>query len=184
MPIYTKKGDKGKTSLGSGIKIWKNEPRVEVYGTVDELNSVLGVVSAECRQINKGYSRFLNEILHQVQDDLFSIGAYLSNPANAELTKLLPQRTIVFEKYIDEMTEKLPELSNFILPGGGKIGAHLQVARTVSRRAERNLVTLARKAKINEDVLQYVNRLSDLFFTMSRYANFNEKVSEEIWKRR
>lgn len=184
MPIYTKKGDKGKTSLGSGIKVWKNSERVEAYGTVDELNSVLGVVSAESRLINKGYSKYLNEIIHQIQDDLFSIGSYLSNPANSELIGLLPQRTVVFEKYIDEMTEKLPELSNFILPGGGKVGAELQVARTVSRRAERMLVALSRKAVIHADVLQYINRLSDLFFTMSRYANHNEKVKEEIWKRR
>lgn len=184
MPIYTKKGDKGRTSLGSGIKVWKNSERVEAYGTIDELNSVLGVVSSECRLIDKGYAKYLNEILNQIQDDLFSIGSYLSNPANSVLIKHLAQRTIVFENYIDEMTEKLPELSNFILPGGGKVGAQLQVARTVSRRAERMLVALSRKAVINSDTLQYINRLSDLFFTMSRYANENEKIKEEIWKRR
>ncbi|MDO8269974.1 MAG: cob(I)yrinic acid a,c-diamide adenosyltransferase [Candidatus Levybacteria bacterium] len=184
MTIYTKKGDKGKTSLGSGVKVWKNSERVEAYGTIDELNSILGVVSSECVNIKKGYSSFLAEIIHQVQDDLFSIGSYLSNPANSNLIELLSQRTLVFEKYIDEMTEKMPELSNFILPGGGKVGALFQNARAVSRRCERNIVALSRKATINEDVLQYINRLSDLLFTMSRWANHNEKNKEIIWKRR
>jgi len=184
MPIYTKKGDKGKTSLGSGVKVWKNSERVEAYGSIDELNAVLGVVSARLTPIKKGYSKYLGEIINQIQDDLFSIGSYLSNPANANLISLLPQRTIVFENYIDEMTKDIPELSNFILPGGGEVGAQLQLARTVSRRSERNIVGLSRKAKINEDVLQYINRLSDLLFTMSRFSNHNEHISEVIWKRR
>lgn len=184
MPIYTKKGDKGRTSLGSGVKAWKDSARVEAYGTVDELNATLGVVSSEFLNSREGYARYLNEIVSQIQDDLFCIGSYLSNPANANLLDLLPQRTLVFEQYIDEMTEKMPELANFILPGGGKGGAQLQLARTVSRRAERRLVTLSKKAKINENVLQYINRLSDLLFTMSRYSNHNEHVSETIWKRR
>lgn len=184
MSIYTKKGDKGKTSLGSGIKVWKNSERVKAYGAVDELNALLGVVSSECFQINKGYAKYLNEIVSQIQDDLFCIGSYLSNPANANLLDLLSQRVAVFENYIDEMTEKMPVLSNFILPGGGKIGSLLQLARTVSRRAERAIVLLSRKSKISEVVLQYINRLSDLLFTMSRFSNYNEKVSEVIWKRR
>jgi cob(I)alamin adenosyltransferase len=184
MAIYTKKGDRGKTSLGSGVKVWKNSERVKSYGDVDELNALLGVVSSECLQINKGYAKFLNEIIMQIQDDLFCIGSYLSNPANANLIELLPQRTAVFEKYIDEMTEKMPELNNFILPGGGKIGALLQFSRAVCRHAERSVVELGRKSKVNENVLQYINRLSDLLFTMSRFSNYNEKVSEVIWKRR
>ncbi len=184
MAIYTKKGDKGRTSLGSGIKSWKDSDRVEAYGTVDELNSILGIVGAEFLDSKEGYARYLNEIISQIQDDLFCIGSYLSNPANANLVELLPQRTAVFENYIDEMTEKMPELSNFILPGGGVGGAYLQNARTVSRRAERRLVTLSKKSKINEGVLQYLNRLSDLLFTMSRYSNHNEHIAETIWKRR
>lgn len=184
MPIYTKKGDKGKTSLGSGLKVWKDSDRVGAYGAVDELNALLGVVSSECFQINEGYAKYLNEIIYQIQNDLFCIGSYLSNPANVNLIEELPRKTAVFENYIDEMTEKMPKLSNFILPGGGKIGALFQFARTVSRRAERAIVTLSRKNKVNEDVLQYINRLSDLLFTMSRFSNYNEKVSEVIWKRR
>lgn len=183
MPIYTKKGDKGLTSLGSGVKRWKDDVRVETYGTIDELNSILGVVSAELN-LKKAHSKYLLKILNQVQDDLFSIGSYLSNPANSDLIKHLSGRTTAFEKEIDEMTKSLPELSNFILPGGGRVGAFLQLARTVSRRCERKLVKLSKKEKINEDVLKYINRLSDLLFTMSRYANFYDKKKEIIWKRR
>ncbi len=183
MSIYTKKGDKGKTSLGSGVKKWKDDVRVDTYGTVDELNSLLGVVSSELNA-KKAPGRYLNNIILKIQDDLFSIGSYLSNPANSKLISHLSNNTLEFEKEIDGMTKILPELSNFILPGGGKAGALLQFARAVSRRCERKLVTLSKEEKINEDVLQYINRLSDLFFTMSRYANFKENIKETIWKRR
>ncbi len=184
MSIYTKKGDKGRTSLGSGVKVSKDSVRVSAYGTIDELNATLGVANSYCSELKKGYAKYLEEIGHQVQDDLFSIGSYLSNPANANLITELPQKTLVFEKYIDEMTEKMPELTNFILPIGTVLSSQLQVCRAVSRRAERSIVTLANKEKMNEAVLQYINRLSDLLFTMSRFANHNEHVSEVIWKRR
>ena len=184
MPIYTKKGDKGKTSLGIGVKVWKDDTRVEAYGIIDELNSVLGIVSAHLSQKKKKQTLYLNKILVLIQDDLFAIGSYLSNPANSNLITHLGNRVLQFEKYIDEMTNKMPELSNFILPGGGMAGSYLQNARTISRRAERNLVTLSKTATINESVLQYINRLSDLLFTMSRFANHSEKIKETIWKRR
>lgn len=183
MPIYTKKGDRGRTSLGSGVKRFKDDIRVDTYGTVDELNSILGVICSEIDK-KKSYGKYLLKILNQVQDDMFSIGSYLSNPANYDLVSHLSKNTLEFEKEIDEMTEELPELSNFILPGGGRVGALFQLARTVSRRCERRLVSLSKKEKINTDVLQYINRLSDLFFTMSRYSNFSEGKKETIWKRR
>lgn len=184
MPIYTKKGDKGRTSLGSGVKRWKDDIRVNAYGTVDELNSFLGVVKADLLDANKNYANYLIKIIEEIQDDLFSIGAYLSNPANSDLVKHLPERTSKFEKDIDHMTKSLPELTNFILPGGGKSGALFQYGRTVARRAERNLVSLIKKEKVNEDVVKYINRLSDLLFTMSRYTNYKERKKETIWKRR
>lgn len=183
MPIYTKKGDNGKTSLGSGVKKWKDDLRIETYGTIDELNSILGIVIAEIDSTKK-HGKYLLKILNQAQDDMFSIGSYLSNPANADLISHLSNKTMEFEKKIDEMTETLPELENFILPGGSRSGSYLQLARTVSRRCERRLVSLSRKETINKDVLQYINRLSDLFFTMSRYANFHDRKKETIWKRR
>lgn len=170
--------------MGSGLKVWKNSERVEAYGSVDELNAALGVVASEIAPIKKGYSKYLGEIVNQAQDELFCIGSYLSNPSNVNLIGHLSQRTSVFENYIDEMTKEMPELSNFILPGGGKVGALLQSSRTVSRRVERNIVSLSRKVKINENVLQYINRLSDLLFTMSRFSNHKEHISEVIWKRR
>lgn len=182
MPIYTKKGDRGKTSLGSGVKVWKDSMRVETYGTIDELNATLGVVRAQLGK--KGYEKYLSEIVLQIQDDLFSIGAYLSNPANSELIKELSKRTVLFEKYIDEMMEKMPEITNFTVPGGTVVAAQFHVGRTICRRAERCLVRLVKKEKVDEDIIRYVNRLSDLLFTMNRFANFNENVKEVIWKRR
>lgn len=184
MPIYTKKGDRGKTSLGSGIKKWKDDVRVEAYGTIDELNANLGVIRSQFVGINNKYAQYLSEITLQIQDDLFSIGAYLSNPANSGLILELPKKILEFEKYIDEMTDKMPEIANFTVPGGTVVAAQLHVARTVCRRAERELVSLIKKETVNEDVVRYVNRLSDLLFTMNRYSNFNEKVEEVIWKRR
>lgn len=184
MSIYTKKGDKGRTSLGSGVRVWKDSRRVESYGTIDELNALLGVIQVELSLSNKKYAKFFSKILNQVQNDLFCIGSYLSNPANSSLITHLSENTLEFEKKIDEMTTKLPKLENFILPGGGRIGADLQLARAVSRRAERKLVSLIKKEKVNSDVVKYINRLSDLFFTMSRFTNFNENKKEIIWKKR
>jgi len=184
MAIYTKKGDKGTTALGSGVRVYKDTPRVSAYGTIDELNASLGIINAHLALIRKKYARYLFDITLQVQDDLFSIGAYLSNPANAELIKDLPQRTVLFEGYIDEMTEKMPEIENFTVPGGTVVAAHFHLSRTICRRGERAVVTLMKKEKVNENVVKYVNRLSDLLFTMNRFANHNEKVKEVIWKRR
>jgi len=184
MTIYTKKGDKGKTSLGSGVKVWKDADRVEAYGTIDELNAFLGVTSAQLFLIKKDYAFYLTKIIQITQDDLFSIGAYLSNPANASLVTELAGNTVLFEKNIDEMMDKMPEITNFTVPGGTVIAAQLHVCRTVARRAERQLVRLIKKETVDEDVVRYVNRLSDLLFCMNRYANFCENVEEVIWKRR
>ncbi len=184
MAIYTKKGDKGRTSLGSGVRIWKDSRRVESYGTIDELNALLGVIAAELGLVNRKYARHFLEIIIIIQNDLFCIGSYLANPANKELVLHLSEHTIDLEAQIDEMTEKLPVLENFILPGGSLVGAHLQLARAVSRRAERKLVALIKKERVDGDVVQYVNRLSDLFFTMSRYVNHGEDKAETIWKKR
>lgn len=184
MAIYTKKGDKGKTALGSGVRVYKDAPRVDAYGTIDELNASLGIINAQLSLSSKKYAQYLSRITLLIQDDLFSIGAYLSNPANRELIKDLSLRTIEFEKYIDEMTEKMPEITNFTIPGGTVVASNFHLSRTICRRAERALVTLMKKEKVNEDVVKYVNRVSDLLFTMNRFANFSEKVKEVIWKRR
>lgn len=184
MSIYTKKGDKGRTSLGSGVKRWKDDIRVDAYGTIDELNANLGIASSQLGVIKKKYAKYLLKITHQIQEDLFSIGAYLSNPANSDLVADLSQRITYFENNIDEMTEKMPEITNFTIPGGTLVASQFHVARTVARRSERRLVTLLKKEKVNEDVIKYINRLSDLLFTMNRFANYNEKQKEIIWRRR
>jgi len=178
MTIYTRTGDKGKTSLGTGKRVSKSDIRVEAYGTVDELNSSIGVAIAEISNIK--------EELIQIQKDLFEIGTYLANSAKTDknLNDYLKQRVLDFEKEIDLLTKKLPELTHFILPGGGKIGAFLHLSRTICRRAERRIVELAKNETINEQVIVYLNRLSDLLFTMARSVNLKEKKKEIVWTKK
>jgi len=176
MPIYTKTGDKGQTGLFSGKRVSKASLRIEAIGTVDELNSVIGVVIS---QISNHKSQITTE-LTQIQKDLFTIGASLANPKSKK-TNIL-NRVSHFEKEIDKMTVKLPKLFNFILPGGGEAGSTLHLARTVCRRTERRIIELSKKEKVHSDITVYINRLSDLFLTMSRFINHLEKKEEIIWK--
>lgn len=173
MPIYTKTGDKGQTGLFSGKRVSKASLRIEAIGTVDELNSVIGFT------ISFTAEREIKKELIEIQKDLFVIGGELANPL--QKVKLL-ERIKEFENHIDEMTKKLPPLFNFILPGGGVAGSTLHIARTIARRAERRIVSLLEKEKVAPDILIYINRLSDLFLTMSRYINHLEKKEEIIWK--
>lgn len=174
--IYTKTGDKGETSLFGGTRVPKNSLRVDTYGTVDELDSVIGVVIAHLSPEEKKQA----ELLTSIQHDLLLIGSSLANPVQKPLP-YLNKREKLFEKEIDQMTEKMPLLRNFILPGGGKAGAFLHQARTVCRRAERRVVKLAREEPVEEGILRYFNRLSDLLFTMARFVNFQEKQTETKW---
>ena len=203
MVIYTRTGDKGKTSLFNGQRVSKADLRVEAYGTIDELNSAIGVAIAEIRNPK---SEIRNELV-KIQDDLFEIGSSLarvedtsevaegllgggrsprrsprSSGATIRGVGYLSNRVKDLENLIDRMTEKMPALSNFILPGGGKTGSMLHFARTVARRAERKVVSLGEKEKIDKNIIiMYLNRLSDLLFTMARYINFKEKQKEIIW---
>ena len=177
MPIYTRFGDKGKTALFGGKTVSKGSIRVEAYGNLDELNSFLGVVLSQVKD-----KKIKAEIL-QIQNDLFEIGTSLAAPGNKTdqaLSKKLKNRVFEFEKTIDVLTKNLPKLTNFILPGG-KTGSLLHYARTVARRAERRTVALAEKEKVLEEVLVYLNRLSDLLFTFARTINYQEKQKETIW---
>lgn len=183
MAIYTRTGDKGKTSLFSGKRVLKYAPRVETYGAIDELNSILGVVIAHLENFSTKQKKYLYDMTVGIQRNLFHIGSYLADLEDAIDDINIEKRTKDFEQYIDEMTKKLPKLSSFILPGGGIVGATLHHARTVARRAERQLVKLSQKEKINPHVISYLNRLSDLLFTMSRFANHLEKKRETIWER-
>lgn len=179
MPIYTKTGDRGQTSLMGGERISKANLRVESYGTVDELNSVIGVVIAHLPVKNTP----LEEALENIQHDLLEIGANLANPSSSPLP-FLSGRVSDFEKMIDEFTASLPPLTHFILPGGGVIGASLHHARTICRRLERTLVRLADKETVDQTVIMYINRLSDLFFTMARFTNHMTGEKETIWESR
>ena len=183
--IYTKTGDRGQTSLMDGSRVPKSHIRVETYGTIDELNAVLGVTISELR--NKNYESKIKKELLSIQNDLFEIGSRLSNPSVAiekKFISYLENRIQEFEKEIDDMTEKLPVLTNFILPGGGRAGAQLHITRTVVRRVERRIIALSQEEKVEEMFIKYFNRLSDLFFTMSRFVNFTEKKNETIWVKR
>ncbi|RJQ38388.1 cob(I)yrinic acid a,c-diamide adenosyltransferase [Candidatus Microgenomates bacterium] len=191
LKIYTKTGDKGKTSLFGGKRVLKSDLRVEAYGVVDELNSIIGVVIAQA-QILKLKSQSQNSNLKaeliKVQEDLFEIGAVLAD-TREEKVQDLEKRTKEIEEFIDKLSEKLPEIKNFILPGGGEIGSFLHLARAVCRRAERKVVELSQKdpsassgqGEIEQSILIYFNRLSDLFFVMARFVNLKEKKKEIIW---
>lgn len=179
MPIYTRTGDKGKTSLFDGSRVLKSDLRVEVYGTIDELNSMIGLVLAH---LKPSYAKPKAE-LEEIQHDLFAIGSALATPHPLPIVGL-ENRPKDFEELVDRLTQRMPELTKFILPGGSKPGAFLHVARTITRRAERQLVALMQQEDVDPLIVMYLNRLSDLLFTMARYANFVEKKKEIVWKKR
>lgn len=154
----------------------KSDLRIEALGTIDELNSIIGVVLS----INQTLS--IKKELIKIQNDLLSIGSALANPKSKPLN-YLEKKVKEFEDIIDKMTAQMPKLGNFILPGGGKTGAMLHLARAACRRAERRIVSLNHKEKIDKSIIVYFNRLSDLLFTMSRFVNFKEKKKELIWKK-
>ena len=170
--IYTRKGDKGETGLLTGERILKDNPRVEAYGTVDELITVLGLA--------KVYSGSkIARSVHSIQQLLFYIAAELAmNPETVEsdesltaLRRANAHDVTDLERIADNLTEELPPITNFVIPGGTKGAAFLHQARTVCRRAERRVITLSKMAPVNSELIRYLNRLSDLLFVMSRYEN-------------
>ena len=178
MSIYTKFGDKGKTSLFAGKVVSKASLRVNTYGSLDELNSYLGVI------LSKNKNKNIKKNLEVIQNDLFQIGAYLANPSklnNQALEKHLVEQVKLFEKEIDGLIKKLPVLRNFIFPGGSEVGASLHFARTLVRRAERRVVELSEKEKVGNEILIYMNRLSDLLFMYARFINKKQNKKEIIW---
>ncbi len=182
LKIYTKTGDKGTTSLFGGKRVLKSSARVETYGTVDELNSTIGVAIAQSAKRKTQSAKIKTELI-KIQNDLLLIGSTLANPLAKPLEKL-DKRVEDFEKLIDELTAKLPELRNFILPGGGVAGAMLHLSRTICRRAERRIVDLSQTESVDTHILTYFNRLSDVLFTLARYVNYKEKQKETIWKQK
>lgn len=180
--IYTRKGDAGVTALGGGQRVPKDHLRVGTYGSVDELNSAIGVALAA------GLSPRLREILPRIQNELFHLGSDLCFLEADKQTYALPQieerHVRWLEELIDELTGVVGPLENFILPGGSLGAAQLHVARTVCRRAERETVALAREEAIGPHVLSYLNRLSDALFVMARYENQQRGVAEPLWNSR
>ncbi len=175
--IYTKTGDDGTTGLIGGARVSKDSPRIEAYGSIDELNAVLGVVRSY--PLPEG----LDEVLRRIQDDLFTVGAGLAVPPGKDPTEyripaLGEESLVALERDIDECGASLEPLSSFILPGGAAAAAMLHLARTVARRAERRTVKLADLEAVDPLVLRYLNRLSDLCFVLARFVNYRESRSE------
>ncbi|MCB9217871.1 MAG: cob(I)yrinic acid a,c-diamide adenosyltransferase [Ignavibacteriales bacterium] len=181
MKIYTKTGDDGNTSLFGGERVKKNNLRIEAYGSIDELNASLGLVIA-----NKA-SKETSEILEFLQNTLFRIGAELATPENVKsnaIIEISSEEIEKLEKLIDKFDSNLPELKHFILPGGSISSSFLHFSRTICRRAERKIVELIEIEKINNNILIFINRLSDLLFILARYENFVSSTPEKEWKSR
>lgn len=188
MAVYTKKGDRGHTSLyGEKRARPKSDQRIIALGSIDELNSQLGFVSSNLTPRRGAWgqtrlARIRAEIAH-IQADLFEIAACLATPQGNKLPfEIGLDRVRYLEKLIDELEGSLPALANFIFPGGSKAGAALHVTRSVCRRAEREIVKLSQKEKVEPNILIYINRLSDAIFMLAREVNRLEKKKEEIWK--
>ena len=190
MKIYTKTGDNGETSLFGGSRTSKDELVIEAYGTVDELNSVIGVVRsflAEPERQGSNEYKLIDSILLKVQQQLFVLGADLASPADVKstaLTRISPEDYAYLERSIDEVDTQLAELKSFVLPGGSKEAALLHEARTVCRRAERRVVALKKQGETSRETVIYLNRLSDLLFTLARFANKISGDREILWNPR
>ena len=177
MKIYTRTGDHGQTSLFGGARVAKSDPRIEAYGTVDELSSHIGVARTTPIPAD------VDAVLHQVQLDLFEVGAHLASPGTSRFPGVDAARIEELERAIDAMESELQPLTTFILPGGSSSAAHLHVARTVCRRAERLVVALQDETPATVSTISYLNRLSDYLFVAARFANRRAGVDDVPWKR-
>jgi cob(I)alamin adenosyltransferase len=171
--IYTRTGDDGSTGLGDGTRVPKDSPRVEAYGTVDELNSAFGVA------LTTTLPAEVRDALAQIQHELFDLGGELCIPGRAAMTERHVAR---LEQLLDTFNAALAPLKEFVLPGGSQPAALLHLARTICRRAERHVVALARAESVNPYVLKYLNRLSDLLFVAARYVNSVNATQEILWQ--
>jgi len=186
--VYTRTGDKGETALVGGKRVPKDSPRIDAYGTIDELNSIVGLarVFNEEKLTAGDAHRFLDLALRQIQDELFDLGSELATPDDFSydgMYRVSEREVKKLEELIDECQKELGPLKSFILPGGGRIGAYLHQCRTVCRRAEREILRLSRAEPLSEWPLKYVNRLSDLFFVLSRWISKKTGEQEYLWQR-
>lgn len=182
MKIYTRTGDQGQTSLFGGQRVFKDNIRIEAYGTVDELNSVIGVALIEIDNPD------IYDLLKKVQNQLFSIGSDLATPLDKENSRasisIIKEHHITeLENAIDFFDAQLEPLRNFILPGGSGGAAYLHLARTICRRAERRVITLMNTDAINQNILLFLNRLSDLLFVLARFENRTSSIADIPWKK-
>ena len=185
--IYTRGGDRGQTSLVGGQRIDKDDLRIESYGTVDELNSFIGVARMTCEELSDRHPKLgpFALILTRLQHELFNLGSILATlpeDVHPKQPRVGPEEIEAIEREIDHANENLPPLRSFVLPGGSRLSAELHVCRTVCRRAERVLVSLSRRESIPADSLQYLNRLSDALFVWSRWVNVIQEAEETLWQ--
>ena len=177
MKIYTKTGDDGTTGIQGGKRISKSNLRIQAYGAVDEINASIGVV------LSKKLDGDLDSLLQNIQNDLFVAGADLSNPDLSSSDKRVTSSMVEnLEKNIDRMENDLEPLTNFILPGGHEIASLIHMSRTITRRAETQVIALDEKEKVNDECKKYLNRLSDLLFVMARLINKKNGFQDIIWK--
>ena len=169
--IYTKSGDKGKTGLHNGERVSKSSDRIEAIGSIDELNSFIGLSMSEVMPV------IVRDALHKIQHTLFDIGGELAHPG---MTVIPDSKAKNLEKIIDDLSSRLDILREFIIPGGYKTASQIHVARSICRRAERNCIAIG---NVNPYTLQYLNRLSDLLFTIARYLNACEGYKDVVWKK-
>ena len=170
--IYTRGGDQGSTSLGTGERVKKSSLRIKAYGDVDEANSSIGIACCYC-------SNSLKKILHKIQNHLFDVGADLCIPNSEKKINLSPHATPFLENELDKINNKLEKLNSFILPGGSKASSFLHLSRTVVRRAERSIIDLDNEEDINPEIIKYINRLSDFLFVAARIEN--KKDGDILW---
>src|SRR5262245_4653559 len=186
--VYTRTGDLGETALVGGKRVPKDSPRIAAYGTIDELNAAVGLArtfNAE-RQGESADVQWLDQTLRRIQNELFDLGSELATPADAHyegMFRVGQAEVTALEQLMDGCQKELPPLKSFVLPGGGKVNAFLHQARTVCRRAERDVLALGRVEPIGEWPLRYVNRLSDVFFVLSRWVAKRLGEREYLWER-
>ena len=186
--IYTRTGDQGDTALVGGRRVAKDSPRIEAYGTIDELNSIIGLARVfNAERLSKGKAlRWLDGVFRQLQNELFDLGSELATPEDAVyegMHRIGESEVKALEELMDQCQKDLAPLKSFVLPGGGRVGGYLHQARTVCRRAERRILALTRVESVSPWPLTYVNRLSDLLFVLSRWVAKKGGETEYLWER-
>ena len=184
--VYTRLGDGGETSLVGGRRVPKDSPRIVAYGTIDELNAAVGLARVFNAEKRGARARWLDDTLKKIQNQLFDLGSELATPPDADyegMFRVGPREVEELERLMDRCQKDLAPLKSFILPGGGRVHGFLHLARTICRRAEREILTLSRAEPVGEGPLRYVNRLSDALFVLGRWVGKHGGEKEYLWER-